>query len=286
MGEIAAVLNTLRERWTERHGLAIADLRVGADGAPEGSVLTRRQKSDMAAALPDTPLTRVLVLEDPSTPAPGWRAIPGDAPVALHRSPALTKLTTEATPADSVLRWLGNWGADLVQTDDGAIAWAAPETLPPCEAPDSWPNLPRLGPDETRTSQEHTVEALAAAGRTWLGTPYVLGGCSRTRIDCSGLMSRLLRETCQVILPRHSMDQRRCGDRISRGEMRAGDLIFARLIDTRTAHVGLLVQGKGEEFEVLHASQRAGKVVSESLSDFETGYRFMGARRVLEEAGS
>jgi len=286
MGEIAAVIDTLRDRWTERHGLAIADLRVGPNGAPEGSVLTRRQKADMASALPDTPLENVRVLEDPATPAPGWRAVPGNTPVPLHRSVALERLTTEVAPSDSALRWLGNWGADLVQTDDGAIAWAAAESLAPCDAPESWPDLPRLGPDETRAPDAGTVEALAAEGRTWIGTPYVLGGCSRERIDCSGLMSRLLREVCAVILPRHSMDQRRCGERVSRQEMRAGDLIFARLVNTRTAHVGLLVPGEGDEFEVLHASQRAGEVVCETLPEFETGYRFMGARRVFREEAS
>ncbi len=32
MGEIAAVIDTLRDRWTERHGLAIADLMSHVPG--------------------------------------------------------------------------------------------------------------------------------------------------------------------------------------------------------------------------------------------------------------
>jgi cell wall-associated NlpC family hydrolase len=281
MGEITAALQTLRDRWTERHGIAIADLRVGANGAVEGSVLTRRQWTEMTQALPEATPSNVVILEDRATPAPGWREIRGDGPVSLHRTTDLAKLTTEVEPSDGALRWLGNWGADLVQTDDGAIAWAAPERLMPCDAPETWPTLPLLARDERLEGNADTVDKLEDCATTHLGTPYVLGGCSRQRIDCSGLMSRIFREVCKAILPRHSMDQRRCGVRVGREDMAPGDLVFARLIDTRTAHVGLLFANTDGGLNVLHASQRAGEVVCETLDQFETGYRFMGARRVL-----
>jgi cell wall-associated NlpC family hydrolase len=286
MGEIQDVLQTLHDRWTARHGIAISDLKVGDDNAPMGSVLTYQQRADMASVMPEVSLMNVVVLEDRDAGTPEWRRVEGQSPVALYRSPDLQKLTTEVAATDGSLRWLGNWGADLVQADDGAIAWGKTGQLKFSEIPPEWPSLPRLGAEETCTTNDETLEQLQAIGSSYLDVPYVLGGRSQTRIDCSGLMSRIFRAVCQVILPRHSMDQRRCGTRVGRDQMSPGDLIFARLNNTRTAHVGLLLPGESGALHVLHASQRAGKVVSESLADFETGYRFMGARRILEGRSS
>jgi len=286
MGEIQDALQILHDRWTARHGIAISDLKIGDDNAPMGSVLTYQQRADMASLMPEVSLMNVVVLEDREAGTPEWRRVEGPSPIALYRSPELQKLTTEVVPTDGSLRWLGNWGADLVQADDGAIAWAKTGQLKFTEIPSEWPPLPRLGAEGTCPPHDETLEQLQAIGSSYLDVPYVLGGRSQARIDCSGLTSRIFRAACQVILPRHSMDQRRCGTRVGRDQMKPGDLIFARLINTRTAHVGLLLPGESEALHVLHASQRAGKVVSESLADFETGYRFMGARRILEGGSS
>lgn len=78
---------------------------------------------------------------------------------------------------------------------------------------------------ETRTGT--AGETAAAAARQQLGQPYVYGGESRAEggFDCSGLTSYAWKQA-GVSLPRRSSDQYRATQRISRSQLRSGDLVF------------------------------------------------------------
>jgi hypothetical protein len=284
---VATTLNDLVEQWRARYGVPVAHFDVDADGHHvSGAVLTRDQAAEVALRLVDHGVSVNLgILEDRSEPAPGGALMPAVPVVALYRTPALARLTTEVLAGDGPLRALDKEGdALLVQGDDDTLGWARATELAASDREAAEASI--VLPDgELVGAQPGWLGALEAAGQTFVdaGVPYVLGGRSEARIDCSGLVSLVVRRTAGAVLPRHSMDQKRCGERVARGDRRPGDLVFARLGETNVAHVGILLGGPAG-LTVLHASQRAGKVVREPEESFLAGYRFMGVRRLFAEA--
>ena len=224
---------------------------------------------------------RITNLADPRIPPPlGFFNIRENL-ASLFISPELEKLTTDFDRDDGSLRGLQSRGeALLVQLWDGTLGWIHRDTLKPAETSSQWSSLHAVSSDpRLRNASREDWERVVEEARSYLGVPYELGGRSRNRIDCSGLTSRVLRDSLGVVLPRHSTDQRRWGVRVSRPSMAAGDLIFARWETANIPHVGWVAKG-GAEPQVIHASQEAGKVVEESLSQFLEGYRFMGCKRL------
>ncbi len=224
---------------------------------------------------------RITNLADPRIPPPlGFFTIHGES-ASLFVSSELQKLTTDFDRDDGSLRGLQSRGeALLVQLWDGTLGWIHRNTLEPAEPSSQWSSLHTVPSDpRLRNASREDWERIVEEARSYLGVPYELGGRSRNRIDCSGLISRVLRDSLGVVLPRHSTDQRRWGVRVSQTSMTAGDLIFARWQAANIPHVGWVAKG-GAEPQVIHASQEAGEVVEESLSQFLEGYRFMGCKRL------
>lgn len=107
------------------------------------------------------------------------------------------------------------------------------------------------------------VGAVAAA-RSFLGTPYVWGGTSRAGVDCSGL-TYLAYKQMGVDIGRTTYSQYANTTRISKGQLRPGDLVFSRFgADGKEgpAHVGMYI-GNGKTIE----SPRTGDVVKYSSID-------------------
>lgn len=107
------------------------------------------------------------------------------------------------------------------------------------------------------------VGAVAAA-RSFLGTPYVWGGTSRAGVDCSGL-TYLAYKQMGVDIGRTTYSQYANTTRISKGQLRPGDLVFSRFgADGKKgpAHVGMYI-GNGKTIE----SPRTGDVVKYSSID-------------------
>lgn len=103
-----------------------------------------------------------------------------------------------------------------------------------------------------------TQDDAAAVAETYLGTPYVWGGRSRSGIDCSGLMQLAFAAT-GFALPRDSDQQAAAlagaGSAVADGSPVArGDLFFF------DGHVALAIDATS----AIHASGEAGKVVIEA----------------------
>ena len=80
-----------------------------------------------------------------------------------------------------------------------------------------------------------------------------------------------------LALPRTNQDQSRCGNLISRTDLRPGDLIFlVTLKEKQVDHVGIYLG----DTKFVHASYSKGVVVSSLLQDYYV-QRYHSARRVV-----
>lgn len=110
---------------------------------------------------------------------------------------------------------------------------------------------------------------------SWIGTPYVYGGESKSGVDCSGFTQSIYR-ALNVEIPRTASQQADAARNVSPSELKFGDLIFFNTSGSGISHVGIYI---GNGFFV-HASSSRG-VVRESLSKEYYANRVVSAGRFL-----
>lgn len=110
----------------------------------------------------------------------------------------------------------------------------------------------------------------------WKGTPYKLGGSSKSGIDCSGFVKEAFSEVYKVDLPRTTRTQINTGKEIDYFERTTGDLVFFKTgIDTY--HVGIYYQNDN----FFHASTSKGVMMS-NLNENYWINNFIEIRRILK----
>jgi cell wall-associated NlpC family hydrolase len=130
-----------------------------------------------------------------------------------------------------------------------------------------------LGSSEKAEAQTVTDQQIVEEARSWLGTPYYLGGAadaSRYGIDCSGLTMRVM-EQFGVSLPDSPVAQYGYG---TPSDASAGDLVFFTDGYGGISNVGIAT-GEGT---VISANHFAGAVVERPIS-YYSGY--VGAKDVI-----
>ncbi|MGW7429390.1 NlpC/P60 family protein [Streptomyces sp. NPDC054861] len=125
-------------------------------------------------------------------------------------------------------------------------------------------SLPR-GPVTAPTTR--AAQAVAFA-RNQLGKPYVWGATGPNAFDCSGLTQASWR-AAGVALPRTTYTQINAGQRVSRGELAPGDLVF---FYSGISHVGLYIGGG----QMIHAPRPGAPVRVAPIDEMP----FSGATRV------
>lgn len=112
---------------------------------------------------------------------------------------------------------------------------------------------------------------------SWLGTPYRLGGMSRTGVDCSGFVNQVLAATFPDIgvIPRRSEDFFSFGVVVT-GILPGDILLFAQ--DSSVYHVGIALS----DTTFIHAASegtRTGVIVS-SIGEGRWKNHLFGIRRI------
>ena len=110
----------------------------------------------------------------------------------------------------------------------------------------------------------------------WYGTPYRLGGTTKKGVDCSAFSQFLFASVYGFSIPRTAREQYNLTNRISRTELKEGDLIF---FNTRggVSHVGIYLQNN----KFVHASTSGGVMISDIFDEYWVR-RFVGVGRLKD----
>ena len=111
----------------------------------------------------------------------------------------------------------------------------------------------------------------------WFGTRYKYGGTSKKGIDCSALTGGLFMAVYGFALPRTARQQYDQSEKISREDLKEGDLVFFNTTGG-VSHVGFYL----ENDYFVHASSSQGVTIT-SLNDPYFAKRYIGAGRILED---
>ncbi|GBU12214.1 hypothetical protein AwEntero_08150 [Enterobacterales bacterium] len=135
---------------------------------------------------------------------------------------------------------------------------------------------PVIPPSKTGKSEraEGVKTALLAQYSHWKGTEYHWGGTTHDGVDCSSLMQQIFNDSMHKKLPRTTVQQIKKGERVSKKNLKPGDLVFFKT-QPDTRHVGVYI---GDN-EFIHASKSQGVTIS-SLDDQYWINHYETARRL------
>jgi probable lipoprotein NlpC len=128
-----------------------------------------------------------------------------------------------------------------------------------------------------------TVEStnkITEEAEEYLGAKYVLGGKSKKGIDCSGLVQVAYKNSLNIILPKHSWDQKKMGKKVKLEDVKTGDLMFLIKKENSHKHVGIVEKNK--DINLIHASLEKKKVIKQSLEKVFESYDFVEIRRIVK----
>lgn len=111
---------------------------------------------------------------------------------------------------------------------------------------------------------------------SWMGTPYLYGGNSRSGVDCSAFTQSIYRAV-DIEIPRTASQQAAAAESVNPSELKFGDLLFFNTSGSGISHVGIFI---GNGFFV-HSSSSRG-VARESLSKEYYANRIVSAGRYLK----
>ncbi|MCX7710446.1 MAG: SH3 domain-containing protein [Clostridia bacterium] len=135
--------------------------------------------------------------------------------------------------------------------------------------------------DDNKTDDSGKAQELVEYAKKYLGVKYVYGGSSPKGFDCSGFTSYVF-DHFGIDLERVAASQAGQGKKISKSELKAGDLVFFDTNGGRNyiCHVGIYI-GDGK---FIHASsgRNSKRVVISDLSEGFYENAYMTARRVLK----
>ncbi|MEE2827854.1 MAG: C40 family peptidase [Myxococcota bacterium] len=294
MSPLDQAVEEVRRELQGRYPVLVDTTRWETDGSSisvTGGVLVAAQARTYLEGLqthfPDRSIPMPQVLSSLTTPWQDldWVHLPAGDPLDLHRYPEGEDLQTQWEGPAWLRSFLGEAGQRrLVQLPDGTLGWAdLPRgTAAPPAGPleDPWQSIRRALPGES-FSVPASLDEVVTSARARLGRPYLWGGNTEQAADCSGFIQSLIFRGSGLLLPKHTGDQRRLGQRVPADGLEPGDLVFVRGREKNLGHVGLALPSLLEagECTVIHSCMSRNVVLEEPASDFLDRYRFTGARR-------
>ena len=131
-------------------------------------------------------------------------------------------------------------------------------------------------------STSASVAVLIDTGLGFLGISYRRGGNGPESggFDCSGLVKKVFGVSIGLDLPRTSAEIAKVGDKVSKDELVAGDLVFFNTMNRAFSHVGIYLGNN----RFLHSPSAGGAVRVENMDITYWRKRFNGGRRLFDAA--
>ncbi len=134
--------------------------------------------------------------------------------------------------------------------------------------------------NSAETMEPATTAKIIEEAEKFLSVKYLLGGKSKKGVDCSGLTQMVYKNAFNIILPKHSWDQKEAGKKVNLKSVKTGDLMF--LIKKSNKHKHLGIVEKNKTINLIHASFERKKVVRQKLDEVFEKYDFKEARRIVK----
>ncbi|HEX2927578.1 MAG TPA: SH3 domain-containing C40 family peptidase [Ruminiclostridium sp.] len=168
-----------------------------------------------------------------------------------------------------ILKTSGNWYK--VRTSDGSIGWVSSKYI----------SAKAKRNTKTNRGESSLPTEIADFAARFLGVKYTYGGVSpETGFDCSGF-TKYVFERFGIGLERVAADQATQGVKVSKEDLRPGDLVFSDTDggNNNISHVGIYI-GRGK-FISADSGPSSGKIVIQSLDSSYWQKVYMTARRVI-----
>ncbi len=111
------------------------------------------------------------------------------------------------------------------------------------------------------------------------GVPYKSAGTSKKGFDCSGF-TRYVFQSFGVDLPHNSAAQYQVGTKVSRKDLKPGDLVFFNTNGRSISHVGIYIGNN----TFVHSASSQGVVKTKLTDPYYWSKRYVGAKRITAPA--
>lgn len=296
--ELIAIISKIKKQLELEYGLAVFDVSVKKNKTGfvfSGYVLSDNQKSAIFAAIGDLGggmvIDRIKVLSDPQNTSLGWCVVKGSGLPLKNRfvtreianKKILKRITTDFLNRNEILRILFKAGDQLlVQRADLVVGWVdrSGVVIKKESLKKKWNEGIYAKSGET-ISVEGSGDGVVEEARKYLGVKYVWSRKSADGMDCSALVQVAFKEAFNIVLPRHSWDQRKMGIPINIKQMKSGDLIFMLKKINGHKHVGI-ADFSGGRSRIIHACLCEKKVVEQDQEDVFENYEIVEVKRIIE----
>ncbi|AOW21991.1 hypothetical protein LPB138_03000 [Urechidicola croceus] len=126
------------------------------------------------------------------------------------------------------------------------------------------------------TSKITPQQKLETQYQIYKGTKYKYGGTDKKGFDCSGFIQVVCHNAFNIKLPRTTDGMAKTGTKISKNNLRPGDLLFFRP-SKKYQHVGIFIGNN----EFIHSSTSKG-VTKSKLDNSYWKKKFKFAKRILK----
>jgi cell wall-associated NlpC family hydrolase len=298
MEEFSKIISKIKKEAERDYGLAVFDVsvkKVKDNFVFTGYVLSDNQKTEILYAIDDLRggvIDKVKVLSDPKSSSLGWCAVKKDYLPLKNRfvsrkiinEKVLKRITIDFLTKNEILRILFKREDQLlVQRGDLVVGWidrsgviVKKESLKK-----KWSEGIHAKVGKT-ILVEGSSDAVVAEAKKYLGVKYVWSRKSANGVDCSALVQIAFKEAFDIILPRHSWDQKKMGILIDIKNIRSGDLIFMIKRLNGHKHVGI-VNSSGGQKKIIHACLCEKKVVEQNQEDVFKNYEVVEVKRIIEQ---
>ncbi len=111
-----------------------------------------------------------------------------------------------------------------------------------------------------------------------VGTKYRFGGSTlKSGMDCSAFAKYVFQSTLGLPLPRRTIEMSRKGQRVSKSNLKPGDLVFFNTFGRTTSHVGIYIGNN----KFVHSPSAGKRVRVDKLANPYWKIHYTGARRII-----